>query len=400
MATEHLPKQAQSGITDQPREHLTLAALTFSAACVDPTSCHAAAEQLRALVRAELAGELAEQSTETGELGYSNHYDRYRLMITLGISSTGYDRLGAAAGDRPVDLHPMPADVVDPDGQGRPATVPGEGDLLLKVMSDDIFVTEHVLRRVEHELSAVLEVRWTQTGVQRYNTRSKLSRQESRALIGFLDGTSNLNPANADDRALIFTDHVVTSYPANPTSDQYDGASFPDLRDVPTGPEPADLDGGSYLAVEVLAVDTTAFDALGEAGEEVAIGRNKLDGSPLAAAAPASHVLKANPHRTGSDDDQRRMLRRGYSLIRPTSGTMTRGLIFLAFGRSLTTQHEFVRRAWIDNPNFPTVGAGQDQFLSRFTSRPLESGGYYFMPPLTKASDKASWRLPAAPPAE
>jgi deferrochelatase/peroxidase EfeB len=91
------------------------------------------------------------------------------------------------------------------------------------------------------------------------------------------------------------------------------------------------------------------------------------------------------------------MLRRGYPTIRPGVPGLVRGLVFMAFARSLTTQPEFVRRAWINNRDFPQTGSGVDHFLGTYVDQQIESGGYYFAPPLTKASDKASWRLPAVP---
>ncbi len=397
MTTQHLPRSAQAGISERPPEHLILAAINLTAA--DPAACHAAMERLRALVRAELHGEIADAATETGELGYQSVHSHPTLTVTVGLSSSGYDKLGATTSDqRPLDLHRMPADIIDSDtqiaGASRPAAFPGEGDVLLKISANDVFLTEHVLRRVEHELSADFTVIWVETGAQRYGTRQTGSRQESRALIGFLDGTANLHPAEPVDRALIFTDHTATNYPTNPMPEQYNGAGFPELRKMPDGAEPAVLDGGSYLAVEVLLLNTAAFDQVPRETQEAIVGRSKIDGSPAATATSSSHVLKANPHRPGSDDEQRRILRRGYPLIRATAGHLSRGLILLAYGRSLTTQHEFVHRAWIDNPNFPTQGAGRDQLLSTYVVRPLEAGGYYFVPPLTKAEDKASWRLP------
>src|SRR4051812_15486485 len=96
MTTEHLPRHAQHGVTDPPPEHLVLAALTFQGA--DPAACQAAIERLRAVVRHELHGELAEVETETGELGFATVSQRGKLMITVGVASTGYDKLGAPEG--------------------------------------------------------------------------------------------------------------------------------------------------------------------------------------------------------------------------------------------------------------------------------------------------------------
>jgi deferrochelatase/peroxidase EfeB len=82
-------------------------------------------------------------------------------------------------------------------------------------------------------------------------------------------------------------------------------------------------------------------------------------------------------------------------MIRPYGTGLGLGLLFIAFGRSLTTQVEFVRRAWINNKDFPTVGAGQDELLfgGAVNTRALV-GAYYFAPPLAKASDATSWVIP------
>ena len=394
MSAERLPKLAQAGITDRPAEHLTLAALDLMPG--DPVACHAAMERLRTIVRAELHGHPADPTVETGELGYEDPHKEYGLVITMALSDSGYTKLGATSANRPLDLHPMPADILDASEQGRGAHRPGEGDVLLKITANDIYVTEHVSHRIEHELSAEFSLRWVQTGAQRFNTNQPLSRAESRALIGFLDGTNNLHPNNEADRGLIFTDHTRTDYPQNPPSGAYQGATFPDLRQMPAGAEPAELDGGSYLAVETLLIATGLFDSQSVDAQSAIIGRQKVDGSMISPPLAASHVQKANPHRPGTDDELRRMLRRGYPTTRPGASGLDRGLVFMAFARSLTTQHEFVRRAWINNPNFPQTGSGKDQFLANYVDQQIDSGGYYFAPPLRKQSDKASWLLPAS----
>lgn len=396
------PRTAQRGISLRPREHLILAALTFAE--TDVASCRAAVDALRLLVAAELAGNLAPTETETGELGFLEDHYEYRLLVTVGFSTIGYDKLGGTDADRPRDLQPIPPDVLDASGAAQGPEIAGEGDVIVHIAADDSFITEHVLRRIEHELAADFTVLWVQTGAQRYRTRqSQDPRKESRALIGFLDGTNNLSMANADDRGLVFTDHTRTDYPRNPLPDQYQGAQFPPLREPPTQPEAAILDGGSYMDVEVLLLNTGAWDQQPMAQQEAIVGRHKMDGSLIEPESPDSHVEKANPHRgEGFDDEKRRMLRRGYSLLRPYGSALGRGLIFIAFGRSLSTQAEFVRRAWINNDHFPSVGAGKDQLLfGGAVNQRLLVGGYYFVPPIAKHSDPVSWVTPAGdlPPA-
>lgn len=393
MPSDFEPKNAQPGISVRPRQHLILAALDFNGA--SPSDCHAAMEALRGVVRNELADELADPNTETGELGFESDYDDYELMITLALSTSGYNGLGATEEQRPVDLHPIPPDVVNAADPAAGAEVAGEGDALLHIASNDPYIVEHVLRRIEHELGAQFSVRWVQTGVQRFTDRQKGSREPQRALIGFLDGVANLHMDDAVDRALVYVDHTRTDYPPNPTSDQYTGATFPTLGEVPTRPEPAALDGGSYMAVEVSVIDTAFFDAQPLAEQEHIVGRTKIAGDPANNADDASHTRKANPHRPGTNDEQRRFLRRGYPLIRTRGNALELGLIFVAFGRTLTTQVEFVRRAWINNPNFPRTGAGQDRLLFGGAVNPqLLVGGYYFVPPLAKHNDLSSWVIP------
>jgi deferrochelatase/peroxidase EfeB len=71
-----------------------------------------------------------------------------------------------------------------------------------------------------------------------------------------------------------------------------------------------------------------------------------------------------------------------------------RGLVFVCFGRTITTQFEFITRAWTTNPNFPTPGAGIDAFR-QFEASVL-SGGYFFVPPLESSRRPWSWVVPQA----
>jgi Dyp-type peroxidase family len=388
--SHHEPRTRQLGITEPPPEHLLLAALAFAGS--DPAACQGTLEQLRQVVRAELEDQLADETQETGELGFTAKHNDYNLTITVGFSTPGYIKLGVPGERQPQDLQPIATDVLDSSGANLDAELAGEGDLVLKICSNDIYVCEHVLRRVEHELSAVLTVLWVQTGVQRYNTRqSSDPRKESRALIGFLDGTANLNPGNADDRALIFTDHARTDWPPIPTSDQYAGAAFPPGLRLPKGAEPEYLDGGSYMAVEVLRIKTRDWDDQPRTEQERVVGRQKVSGEPAVPQEDASHVRKANPARP--EDVQRRILRRGYALLSAQGAELARGLVFIAFGRTLSTQAEFIRRAWINNKDFPHVGAGPDLLMSRFIESRLVCGGYYFVPPLEHEHEPWSWRV-------
>lgn len=59
------------------------------------------------------------------------------------------------------------------------------------------------------------------------------------------------------------------------------------------------------------------------------------------------------------EDEKRRIYRRGYPLIVVTPNTRRSARTdLIAYGRTLTTQFEFITRAWTSNPNFPNPGRG------------------------------------------
>ena len=64
-------------------------------------------------------------------------------------------------------------------------------------------------------------------------------------------------------------------------------------------------------------------------------------------------------------DDQRRIFRRGYPLISGSPNGLDRGLLFISYARSISTQFEFIFRAWMRNVNFP------DQAQDRMLCLPL-----------------------------
>jgi deferrochelatase/peroxidase EfeB len=407
----------QAGILNRPPEHLLLAAVTLTGS--DPRST---VEQIRAIIRAELTSTLAtandpiQPAAETGELGFVDHYDRAHLTITVGFSASGYDKLGVAPADRPADLPPMPWDKLNETPED-----PASGDLVLQICADSAYITEHVIRRIEHSLGNAVQINWAHTGVQRYNSRpGRTARREGRAWIGFLDGTSNLRPGKDDgDFALTFVDpDAAAGYPTTPPSGQpgpygpSNAPQFPqDLREHP-GHEPAWTRKGTYLVTRISVTDLPIWDGTPPGTQEQTIGRGKEDGVSLDLAGQAgatpetppafsqnpadervtvdAHIRKANP-RT-ADDLPRRIFRRGYPLYEGGDGTLRRGLIFLCFARTISTQFEFIFRAWLTNPNFPRPGAGIDR-LRAFDNRVL-AGGYYFVPPLEKAHEPWSWHVP------
>jgi deferrochelatase/peroxidase EfeB len=361
---------------------------------------------------------------ETGELGFRGGYDRAFLTITVGFSSTAFDVCDVPAADRPRDLRPMPWAALG----DSPLRTQESGDVVLQICSDDLYVCEHVLRRIEEEHGDSLSTTWTQTGTQRYTSRpGRTSREEGRALVGFLDGTSNLNPRRSgDDAELVFVDprpEVIAAYPPNPEAGTGSYGSLPsppqfptDLAPVPVD-EPAWTRNGTYMTVRISTFDTRPWDRLPENDQEGSVGRFKFSGASLdltddparlneepAFTADQSnttvpltaHVRKANPRRP--EDASRRLFRRGYPIIAAGSQQLERGLAFISFARTTSTQFEFIFRAWLRNPDFPHQGAGADRLLFGTLPETVHCGGYYFVPATRTASRPWEWIVPWSQP--
>jgi len=413
-------KSPQQGIITRPQGHLLILALDLAA--TDPAAGNTAVEGLRAVIDDELHSKLPQEDPttpkdapgpETGELGFHDDYYRSFLTITVGFSCRAFDKLGIVQDLRPQDLSEVPWDLMNDSPE-----VKEPGDLIVQICSDDVYINEHVARRIETELKGDFTIAWSIQGVQRFTSHAgRTSRERGRALIGFLDGVSNLDPAkNPQDADLVFVDpKKAASYPKVPPSGQTGygqptGPNFPsDLRPPPDH-EPEWTAGGTYMVVRASTIDIPGWDVDALGDQEKTIGRFKYSGAsldladdpsktldPPAFAADASnqavpliaHIRKANPR--GPDDADRRIFRRGYPMFSAVLSIEQRGLIFVAFARSISTQAEFIIRGWMKNPDFPSPGSGQDALL-RFEK--VRVGGYYFVPPLGKAHEPSSWIWP------
>jgi deferrochelatase/peroxidase EfeB len=430
MSTSNL--NCQAGIIEHPPEHVLVAGLNFSQR--DATNSRVALGQLRSVVRRELAADLDEIDPETtsgvptpdtGELGVATEYDTTGLSITLGLGTPAFEALGIP--NPPADLIPINWGWFN-DSPANPV----QSDLVVQVCADSAYVVEHVLRRIEHTLASSLTVTWTMAGEQRGggDHGGVLTQGSGRALIGFHDGLSNLDPNNPTDLQLIFcgqpgaqpcppTPPPGVQPPPGPGQPGYNPGtsqpSFPTgLRSAPSS-EPTWTAGGSYLLVRGSVFNMAAWDQMSLLGQQQAVGRWKYSGASLdnqnqiasrleppqfatsptnVTVPPTSHVRRANP-RAQSSDTLRRIFRRGYPMLVPQpTGTLQRGLLFIAFGRSLSTQVEFIMRAWLKNPNFPSINAGNDPLL-QLESQVL-AGGYYFVPPVVDQGQPWNWALPIA----
>ena len=223
---------------------------------------------------------------DTGEAG---GLDPARLTLTVGFGPGLFDDRFGLAGKRPPELADLPRfekDELDPAQSG--------GDICIQACSNDPQVAFHAIRNLTRDGRGGVSLRWLQKG---FLSPTDGGAGTPRNLMGFKDGTANLDPAKADRM-----DRNVWAAP---------GAGFGWMA------------GGSYLVARKIRIRIEQWDrtALGE--QEKFVGRVKDSGAPLGGTAEheavktskldvASHIRLANP-RTGADSERERILRRGYN---------------------------------------------------------------------------------------
>jgi deferrochelatase/peroxidase EfeB len=272
-----------------------------------------------------------------------------RLTVTFGFGAglfarDGRDRFGLRA-TRPaplIDLPTFTGDALEPARTG--------GDISLQACADDPQTAFHAVRRLARIAAGDARIRWAQAGFL-----SPRGAGTPRNLLGFKDGTANVNAA--DPFAL---DTFVWS--------GLEGA--------------AAMRGGTYLVVRRIKLAVAQWDGLEVAEQERIIGRRKVSGAPaggehefeaerfdrrdaagqLAVAADA-HVRLAAYEGSGA-----RILRRGYSYEDGGVGGVEAGLLFMAYQKD--PRHGFVKL-------FGRM-AGADR-LMRFTTH--VGSGVFAVPP-------------------
>jgi deferrochelatase/peroxidase EfeB len=370
----------QAGIITEPPEVVLLAVLDVLSS--DRAELVRLFKQLTERVRTLTAGQLGSVGEEdrdfppqeTGELGFEA-LKQGRLAITVGLGASlfeqdGKDRFGLAA-LKPLALKPMPRDLagdrLDPAFLG--------GDLFLQISSDHPLYNLHALRDILRYTKGRASPRWVQPGFQRF-FQAEPGQAKARGLLGFKDGTANLDVTNND----LMTKLVWT------------GAE-----------EPAWAQGGTYIVARKIREQIERWDRLTLEQQENSIGRRKTDGASLdqtkETATPNysadpngdkvplnSHIRKSNP-RLGEESEKRRFLRRGYLYFNGVdkSGLLDAGFLFMCFCRNVQEQFEFVKRNYMTNRNFPQSNTGVqdlDEYLF------CVGGGYFYAPPGVKEPDR------------
>lgn len=379
----------QAGILNRPPEHALVFALELTG-----TEPRAVVEQIRAIVEAELRSDLEDMTdapeetppAETGELGFMDGFDRNHLTVTVGFSSAGLTKFGLTAGE---PNNAMPADLIDIpwDRLGDGAVLTREsGDMVIQVCADSVYLVEHVLRRLESDLADSVRVVWVHSGTQRYTTRAgRTAREEGRALIGSLDGTSNLIPRHdPEHKRLVFVNPEDDSYPPKqpPEGTSGYGQPAPPRSSPPIFASPRPVNRHGRAAGPTWWCGRVPIRSRTGTALPCVVSSRLLGGSRCPGWRWTSTTMPT-----------RRIFRRGYPLVEAAGPDgLRRGLLFISFGRTLTTQFEFMTAAWIVNPDFPQPGTGVDA-LRAFEGDVL-AGGYYCVPALANGRKPWSWTLP------
>ena len=310
----------QAGITTNAPEHLQLAGFELVA---DTTR-----EQLIALLQTwhEAIGLLTkglplpdagapdQAPADTGE-ALSQRADR--LTTTIGFGPSLFDSRFGLTSLRPealVDLPAFTGDALDPTAS--------DGDLCLQCCAETRLVAEHALRTLARLATGRATLRWTQAGFNELPTNP--ADGAGRNLMGFKDGTANLNPNDPARMA------------RNVWVDPSDGAAW--------------LAGGTYLVYRRVFAKLREWDESVLSEQEDVFGRRRATGAPFGGTREndpvrselmpvTAHIRLANP-RTGQDSEDERIFRRGYSFHDglDATGEYNAGLVFISFQRDARRQ--------------------------------------------------------------
>jgi len=213
------------------------------------------------------------------------------------------------------DLPVMSHDRLDPAWSG--------GDLLLLVGADDAVSVVHAVRRLVADAAPFAKPAWRQTGFWN-GTGPDGTPVTGRNLFGQVDGSGNPAPGTPDFDTTVWS---------------ADG--------------PAWFRGGTTLVVRRIRMNLDTWDELTRSEQERAVGRKLSNGAPLTGAterdeldlekrdADGRLVIAENAHARlshHSENDGRRIFRKGLNYVQDTGATRESGLIFLSYQADVAGQ--------------------------------------------------------------
>ncbi len=271
-----------------------------------------------------------------------------RLTLTVGFGPTLFDDRFGLRSRRPaalVDLPTFAGEALDPLQTG--------GDLCVQACADDAQVAFHAVHNLTRLGLGSVTLRSLQAGFGR-TASAGVGSPTPRNLLGFKDGTNNLDPSDA---ALMDREVWV-----------------PDRSDQPW------MVGGSYLVARRIRVHLEAWNASTLDEQQQAIGRAKESGAPLggsresdpldlsAMSSTGVPVIPLHAHvrvAASSTNHGAAILRRGYSFVDgvdPASGEIDAGLFFICFQQDPRRQFVPIQQRLADQDTFAqyllTTGSG------------------------------------------
>jgi len=277
-----------------------------------------------------------------------------RLTVTVSVGASLFDDRYGLAPAKPKRLTEMPK---FPNDRLDPQLC--HGDLLLQFCANHAETNIHALRDILKQLSGLVVVRWKISGFQQPDSDPHPQRTTVRNLLGFKDGSANLNVKNQRlMNQLVWVQR--------------------------NGGEPAWAIGGTYQVVRVIRMFVEFWDRTPLDEQEAIMGRSRGSGAPLGhkreedvpnyARDPQgktipldAHIRLANPHTPATAHSQ--ILRKGFHYSRDIdkAGQLDMGLLFMAFQQDVQQGFEAVQ--------------------NRLNGEPLEEyikpigGGYFFALP-------------------
>lgn len=236
------------------------------------------------------------------------------LTTTVGLGP----RVFTLTGGKPGGLDELPVmkhDRLDPAWSG--------GDLLVMVGADDAVSVVHAVRRLVADAAPFAKPLWRQTGFWN-GTGPDGQPVTGRNLFGQVDGTGNPGVGTAE-----FDSTVWSS----------DGPDW--------------FRGGTTLVVRRIRMNLDTWDELTRSEQERVVGRKLSDGAPLTGSAEHDEldleardadgrlVIAENAHARlshHSENDGRRIFRKGLNYVHDTGATRESGLIFLSYQADIAGQ--------------------------------------------------------------
>ncbi|MEM9133264.1 MAG: Dyp-type peroxidase [Actinomycetota bacterium] len=285
------------------------------------------------------------------------------LSVVVGYGDSLFDDRFGLADVKPIELQRMPNFFNDFLVRSERS----HGDLSLTISGDNADAVMHAFRQLMRETRGDLTPRWMREGFNNLTGEERPGVAPGRNLLGFKDGTANLDTSDAD----LMKQQVWI--------DEADG-------------QPDWAVGGSYQVIRVIRMMVEFWDRTRLNEQEALMGRHRDTGAPIGFEAEdetpvhgadlESHIARANPRTAGSEANL--ILRRNFNYFGGFDGNdqLDQGLLFICFQRSL-------------EDGFITVQKRLDGEALEEYIRPL-GGGFYFSPPAPAEGEILGERLLSA----